>query len=729
MSQLILERQGGAESASRGLQQQMDDLSTRLMIGGAGKLTAADFESLSEAAAAEEHEELVQATARLAAEFAAARRSSVAVREKIATEGLEGLRAMLGPATPVLLPRSNATAAAPTPVAESQSGDSAFAADPEMVGEFITESREHLVAIEHTMLELEADSTSTEAINAVFRGFHTIKGLAGFFEFHGIQEVAHEVETLLDLARTARLAITPLVVDVVLESTDFLRQEIKRIDDLLNHRKAHPSQSNVALLARIRAVSQARAAIPGDAEQGDIEQDHAEKKRAGELVVPSKHHEDELRGEEPQGEPMRVDEPSAAVLAAARAARSLGEAAAPSAVREERRSSDTSSVRIETAKLDRLMNMVGEMVIAQTLIAHNAALAAVNDTRLRTDLTQLARITSEVQKVTTSIRMVPIGLQFQKTARMVRDLSRRAGKQIALVMSGEDTELDKTIAEEISDPLLHMVRNSIDHGIEMPEERLRTGKDAVARIRLAAYHQAGQIVIEIADDGRGLNREKILAKAMERGLVKAGAQLSDGEIFQLIFEAGFSTADKITDISGRGVGMDVVRRHVQQLRGRIEIQSRQGRGTTFFLKLPLTLAIIDGLVVEVAGNRYILPLSSVTEMFRPTQAGLSTLRGKGEMATVRGSLLPVVRLHERFRLEPRWRELTEGMLVVVESEDKRFCLFVDELLGKQEVVIKGLGETFREIAGLAGCAILGDGRVGLILDPEGIFHGKLAGVA
>jgi two-component system chemotaxis sensor kinase CheA len=344
------------------------------------------------------------------------------------------------------------------------------------------------------------------------------------------------------------------------------------------------------------------------------------------------------------------------------------------------------------------------------------------------DLTQLARITADVQKVTTSMRMVPIGLQFQKTARLVRDLSRKVGKQIALVTSGEETELDKTIAEEISDPLLHMVRNSIDHGIETPEERRKTGKDATAHIRLAAYHQSGQIVIEIADDGRGLNREKILAKATERGLVKSGsqsgAQLSDAEIFQLIFEPGFSTADTITDISGRGVGMDVVRRHVQQLRGRIEIQSEQGRGTTFFLRLPLTLAIIDGLVVVVAENRYILPISSVIEMFRPAQAALSIVRGKGEMVLVRGNLLPVVRLHERFNIAPRSSELTAGMLVVVAGEGKRFCLFVDDLIGKQEVVIKSLGETFKDIAGLSGCAILGDGRVGLILDPDGIFKGK-----
>jgi len=329
-----------------------------------------------------------------------------------------------------------------------------------------------------------------------------------------------------------------------------------------------------------------------------------------------------------------------------------------------------------------------------------------------------------VQRITTGMRMVPIGIQFQKTARVIRDLSRRAGKQIVLETTGEDTELDKTIAEELSDPLLHMVRNSIDHGIETPEQRAAAGKDPVAHIRIAAYHQSGQIVVAISDDGRGLNREKILAKALQNGLIQPGAQLTDNEIFLLIFEAGFSTAEKITDISGRGVGMDVVRRHVQKLRGRIEIQSKAGEGTTFYIKLPLTLAIIEGLVVVVGSHRYITPIFSVKEMFRPTAEVLSTVHGTGEMVMVRGGLMPIVRLHRRFGIEPRTAKLTEGTLIVCESGGHLFCLFVDDLIGKQEVVIKSLGQSFKDVVGIAGCAILGDGRVGLILDVDGIYKGR-----
>jgi two-component system chemotaxis sensor kinase CheA len=269
-----------------------------------------------------------------------------------------------------------------------------------------------------------------------------------------------------------------------------------------------------------------------------------------------------------------------------------------------------------------------------------------------------------------------------------------------------------------------MVRNSVDHGIETPEERSRLGKDPTACIRIAAYHQSGQIVISISDDGRGLNRDRILAKAQQNGLIHAGSALTENEIFHLIFEPGFSTAEKVTDISGRGVGMDVVRRHVQKLRGRIEIQSKAGEGTTFLIRLPLTLAIIEGLVVVVGAQRYVVPLFAVKEMFRPTPEMLSTVQGTREMVMVRGNLLPIVRLHERFNIEPRTAKLSEGTLIVGESQGRHFCLFVDELVSKQEVVIKSLGPTFKDIIGLAGCTILGDGRVGLILDFDGIYMGR-----
>jgi two-component system, chemotaxis family, sensor kinase CheA len=381
-------------------------------------------------------------------------------------------------------------------------------------------------------------------------------------------------------------------------------------------------------------------------------------------------------------------------------------------------------IRVQTAKLDYLMDMVGEMVITQSLIRHNPAFASVQNPKLASDLSQLTRITGEVQRTTMAMRMITVGQVFQRSSRLVRDLSRKAGKQVKLEILGEETEVDKTIAEELTDPLLHMVRNSCDHGVETPEERIAAGKSPTARIKLAAYHQGGQIVIEIADDGRGLARDKILAKAVQKGLIEPNAHLSEQEIFNLIFEPGFSTAAQITDLSGRGVGMDVVRRNIQKLRGRIEIQSKVGQGTTFFLKPPLTLAIIEGLVVGVGPHRYIVPIYAVRELISPKPDTISTVHGRNEMAMVRDRVLPVMRLSTRFGVTPKSEDACQSLLVVTECQDQQFCLLVDEVLGKQEVVIKSLGETLKDIPGITGGAILGDGRVGLILDLEGVFRGQ-----
>ncbi|MCX6626680.1 MAG: chemotaxis protein CheA [Candidatus Solibacter sp.] len=281
---------------------------------------------------------------------------------------------------------------------------------------------------------------------------------------------------------------------------------------------------------------------------------------------------------------------------------------------------------------------------------------------------------------------------------------------------GDEIELDRTIVEELGDPLMHMVRNALDHGIDSPAERQAAGKPAAARLLLKANHQSGQVVIEITDDGRGLNRTKIIEKAVQKGLIESADGLSDSEIYNLIFQPGFSTAAQVTNVSGRGVGMDVVRRHIEKLRGRIEIRSTVGQGATFLLKLPLTLAIIDGLVVGVGQERYIVPIFAVREMFRPTAETIWTVQQRAEMALVRGSLLPVVRLYRIFHVQPKSEDPLAGVLVVAEVEGQRFCVLVDELIGKQEVVIKTLGETFKNVTGVAGGAILGDGRVGLILD-------------
>jgi two-component system chemotaxis sensor kinase CheA len=593
-----------------------------------------------------------------------------------------------------------------------------LAQDPELLTDFINESREHLTAIESQALVLEQDPGNSEAVHSVFRSFHTIKGLSGFLELLEIQKVAHETETVLDLARNRKLAITPAVIDVVLDCADYLTRAVQVVESRLRGTEMPSVPDYRVLLDRVLLLQRSEPEPP-DAKDlvrtGPIE-------LVGTPVEPETSEpaaDEQTADAESQPSAPEAQTPAAEVhVPAAPAAEEAPRAAARTQV------AGLVSVRVDAAKLDYLMDMVGEMVIAQSLLRHEPALAEVENPRLLRNLSQLARATSEVQRTAMALRMVPIGNVFQRTARVLRDLVRKTGKQVTLETSGEETELDKSIAEEVVDPLMHMVRNSLDHGIEDPETRAASGKQPVGRVRLAAYHQSGQIVIEISDDGRGLDREKIFKKAVSRGLVDKAAHLTDSECFNLIFEPGFSTAEQITDVSGRGVGMDVVRKHVQKLRGRIDIESTAGRGTRFMLKLPLTLAIIEGLVIGVGAHRYIVPIFAVKEMFRPAEGQVYTIENQDETVEVRGRMLPIVRLHRRFGVEPRSENPCEALLIVSEAEGRQFCLMVDELIGKQEVVIKSLGEMLKATEGVAGGAILGDGRVGLILDMAGVFRGR-----
>ena len=566
--------------------------------------------------------------------------------------------------------------AAPSPQAETASS---LAQDAELVADFITESREHLRTIEQNVLELEQEPGRTEPIHAMFRAFHTIKGIAGFLEFHSIREVSHETETLLDLVRNGKLALGAHIVDVILEAADYLGREVTRIE-------AGRVQESVAtgpLLARLTDALHGR---------GEAQPD---------FTAPPPALE---KSDEPVEEALEPQAPAAREEAA-------GTTAAL-----------TSFIKVDTAKLDSLVDMVGEMVIAQSLVRHSPELAGSQNAILQRHVAQLSRITDEVQKIAMSMRMVPVRVLFQKMARLVRDVCRKAGKQAELVTYGDDTELDRSIVDDLADPLMHMVRNAVDHGIEPPQQRLASGKPATGRIELHASHQGGHILIEIADDGRGMNRETILRKAIAQGIVKDTAGLTDSDVYNLIFEPGFSTAEKVTDISGRGVGMDVVKRQIQKLRGRTEIHTVPGKGSTFQLTVPLTLAIIDGLIVGVGAERYIVPVFAVKRMLRPTPGMLSTIENRHEVALIGERVLPVVRLYRRFGVQPRSEDPLESLLILTESHGKEYCLMVDALLGKQEVVIKGLGEGLQKVAGVAGGAILGDGRVGLILEMNALLH-------
>jgi two-component system, chemotaxis family, sensor kinase CheA len=532
-----------------------------------------------------------------------------------------------------------------------------LARDGELLKEYVIESREHLNNIEQGALLLEEHPNDADTLHSVFRSFHTFKGGAGFLNLVPINQLAHGLESLLDLARQHKLTLDAERIALILRGRDTLKQFIDQIDAQLTG-----------------AAPSAPILIP----TGDFGR-QIQATMAGEPAPPSA---------------------SPAPEATAAAAPSAG-----------------ATVKVETSKLDSLVDMMGELVIAQSLVTQDFGPQAAANPRFARNLAQMARVTRELQRVSLSLRMVPIRGVFQKMARVVHDLAARQNKEVQLVTEGEHTELDRNLVEELADPLLHMIRNAVDHGIESAEARAAQGKPRAGVIHLRARHQGGGILVELQDDGQGLDKERILAKAIEEGLATAGAKLSDEEIFHFIFAAGFSTAREVTDLSGRGVGMDVVRRNIERLRGRVEVSSMPGQGTLFKLVLPLTLAIIDGLIVTVGGERYIIPTLLVRESFRPRREMISTLQGRGELVSLRGRLIPMLRLGEQFGVKPAASSPADGIIVVVQAGASLKGLLVDGLSHRQEVVIKNVGEMIRQRnASIAGAAILGDGRVGLILD-------------
>jgi len=607
---------------------------------------------------------------------------------------------------------------APAKPADELSLDLNLASDADLLREFITESREHLDNIEQGVLVLENRPADAETLNTVFRAFHTFKGGAGFLNLIPINRLAHILESLLDLARQGKLAIDSQVIELILRGRDTLKQFLDEIEGQLNGTKPSatiliPTEAQKAEVAALieKTSGGAPAAVAAPKTAAPVPPP------APEIVPPI--------SPAPAVPAVVKPEPAPALtFTSAPKAEVKGPAPAPATPPPEGTAANASAVvKVDTAKLDGLLDLVGEMVIAQSLVAQNLSQLTGSDAQFTRNMAQLGRITRELQRVSMSMRMVPIRGVFQKMARVARDISAKQNKKVNFVTSGEDTELDRGVVEELNDPLMHMIRNSMDHGIESSEKRAAVGKSGAGTLNLRAFHQGGNIVVEIEDDGAGLNRERILAKARERGLVAPDFTPTDEEIHQFIFAAGFSTAEKITDLSGRGVGLDVVRRNIEKLRGRVEIFSNPGQGTRFKITLPLTLAIIDGLIVKVGEERYILPTLSVRESFRPTPDMITRVQDRAEVINVRGRLIPLLRLYEYFGVQATATDPTQGIVVVVQSGAHTRCLLVDALLHKQEVVIKNLNDMMvHKNNALAGATILGDGRVGLILDVNTLAH-------
>jgi len=569
--------------------------------------------------------------------------------------------------------------------------------DAELANLFIAEALDHLGTIEAKLLELDERPEDTSLLNDIFRPFHTVKGNASALGIVSVERVAHKVENLLDLARSGRIQVGETEVDLVLRAVDVLSLMINDVGQRLagQPRKATGAEA-------VTLVQQVEYLITGQLEAGPAvaapvtETPAIETPEPAAVAAPDPGEEPALEHDRRGATPSRRrdDVPMLAATATA--------------------------IKVDTRKLDNIVDVVGELIVVQSLIAQDPALSALVDGRLARNMAQLRRLTADLQRNSMALRMVPIRQAFQKVARVVRDQSRKAGKPIDLVITGEDTELDRKMVEEITDPLMHMARNSVDHGIEPPDAREASGKPARATVSLSAYYQGSHVIIEVKDDGAGLNTQRILESARRKGLIAPDANPAPEDIHRLIFEPGFSTAAKVTEVSGRGVGMDVVRRNIESLRGRVDIRTEYGQGTTFLVRLPLTLAVLDGLLVRVGSERCVLPAAAVRESLRPKPEQVHFVQGQPRMIQVRESVLPLVSLGSVLGMSCEALDPSAATVVVVEEGGSRIGLVVEELLHKQEVVVKSLGDSFSAVRGVAGGAILGDGRIGLILDPHGI---------
>jgi two-component system chemotaxis sensor kinase CheA len=597
-------------------------------------------------------------------------------------------------------------------------------ADESLLADFITESKEHLDNASAKLLDLESDPSSEEAINCVFRAFHTVKGIAGFLQLDEIQKLAHDTENLLDLVRRNELELTPPVIDLVFEALDWMTRLIGNV------RKGLQGDSRVAyepelgpFLGRVGAAQKGQVAPP---KRGSRQQ------RIGEILVESRAVDRETVEatareversfvEKRLGEALVEKEKvtPGQVHAALRQQAAQGPIAGPRKGVELKE-----TLRVDYERLENMINTIGELVLAEAMISQDDHLLEVHSEGLDKKLYNLRQVSRKLQELGTTIRMVPISGTFQKMARLVRDLSRKSGKPIEFVSQGDETELDRAYVDLIADPLVHMIRNAVDHGIEPSAQRRQKGKSESGRIELRAFHEGGNIHVEVRDDGQGLDVERIFAKAVEKGMVapEDRERMTDQDIFQLIFQPGFSTAAQVTEVSGRGVGMDVVRRNIAELRGQVQITSERHQGTLFKIILPLTLALIDGMLVRVGEERFIFPVLSVVESTRPTRDMLNTVVGKGEMVTLRGRQLPVYRLNRLFEVPGAKDDITEALIVVVENEGRQIGVVVDELVGIQQTVIKNLGNGLFDTKGLSGGSIMADGTVGLIVDIAGLIN-------
>ena len=617
-------------------------------------------------------------------------------------------------------------------------------------GVFFDESDEHLQDMEQLLMTLDVDAPDPEELNSIFRAAHSIKGGSGIFGFDALMNLTHVMENLLDKARNQEIQVTSDIVDIFLQTLDVLK-------DTLTAYKEQTELPQEQIDASIKVLEETLANASGQVVAGahDSPEQNAEDEtneiegfgffdeEETEAQVQSENSADDIEGFglfdneatptkatsdaekkrdtskvdegfgffEPENLPVKTEstQPAAPKQPIVKPVKTQPKAAAKEAA----------SIRVDTTKIDAMVNLVGELVITQSMLSNvGQEVEGQVGERLQLAIDELQRNTREIQESVMSMRMLPVNMTFNRFPRVVRDLSSKLGKKVDLVIQGGNTEIDKSLIEKLVDPLTHLVRNSIDHGIESPEKRLEAGKSENGTVILSAEQKGSSIIIGIIDDGAGLNKARILEKATQNGLAVT-PDMPDSEIWQLIFQAGFSTAAEVTDVSGRGVGMDVVRRNIESIGGRIEIESSQGEGSAFYIHLPLTLAIVDGMCVSVGDQIFVIPLLNVIESFQPTASQVKTL-GNDKVLWIRDQYWPLVSLTQLMQVDDGITEPTKGIVVLLESSKKRYGVLVDSLVGQQQVVIKSLEQHYKKVAGIAGATIMGDGKVAMILDADSV---------
>lgn len=578
----------------------------------------------------------------------------------------------------------------------------------ERIESFVSNCLDDLESAEGSTLVLDKipdDVDVHEYLESIFRRFHSIKGNAGFLGIKWIERLAHRVEALLEGMLEEKIALKGIGTEFLLETIDIVKEAVINIshNQEINTEKFEQVEKKLGEL-----LSQESPLLIGNIMK--------------ELDIVSEQDIQEALGQQNSsignillhaGKVSETDVEKALKVQAERKKK------VNNIKNVDRKAKD---IRVSLNKLDELINLVGELVISESMIAHHPALENPEFRDLKSMSHQLNRYIRDLQEISMSMRMIPLEQLFHKMNRVVRDTSKKIGKNVDFMMKGEQTEVDKTLVEQVADPLLHIVRNAVDHGLETPEERKKTGKSDSGNITLEAKQVGNEVWIIVNDDGKGLDREKILQKAIDRELVAKNNHLSDEEVWKLIFEPGFSTAQAVTDLSGRGVGMDVVKKNIEKLRGRVDIYSELGKGSTFTLRIPLTLTIVDGLLIRVGDAFYALPTGTVRETLRPHSDQITKTLDNIEMIRVRENMLPILKLNQIYSLESNIEKLEDGIVLILREGEQSFCLFVDEVIGQQQVVVKSVPDIMSKVPHLSGCTILGDGQVGLILDATSLSN-------